>query len=219
MLNIVLKIIRIKTKKILIIKIKKNFVIFLFLSPYPPDSIIDLISQYCNKYIIYNGEISLDFIKENKIGFLISYGYKFIISSDIIEYLDNNIINLHISYLPYNRGAHPNLWSFIEGKPSGVTIHRIDKGIDTGKILLRKKVIINPKQHSFRSSYLLLKEKIEKLFIENWEDIYLNKINGFYPKSDGTFHLKKEGEKIFKKYIKNWDSNIYKTIQRIRNDS
>ena len=32
------------------------------------------------------------------------------------------IINLHISFLPFNRGYYPNLWSHQEGTPSGVTI-------------------------------------------------------------------------------------------------
>ena len=48
------------------------------------------------------------------------------------------IINLHIGYLPYNRGAHPNFWSFMDNTPTGVTIHEIDKNIDTGKIIYQK---------------------------------------------------------------------------------
>ena len=38
---------------------------------------------------------------------------------------------MHISYLPFNRGAHPNYWSFKDNSPKGVTIHFIDNGIDT----------------------------------------------------------------------------------------
>ena len=55
----------------------------------------------------------------------------------------NNIINLHISYLPYNRGAHPNFWSFVENTPSGVSIHQVDSGIDTGKIVIQKQINFN----------------------------------------------------------------------------
>lgn len=53
--------------------------------------------------------------------FLISYGYRHIISQDVLSLFPNRAINLHISYLPYNRGADPNLWSFIEDTPKGVT--------------------------------------------------------------------------------------------------
>ena len=33
------------------------------------------------------------------------------IEKDIIEFLKYKIINLHISFLPFNRGMYPNLWS------------------------------------------------------------------------------------------------------------
>ena len=48
------------------------------------------------------------------------------------------LINLHISYLPYNRGSYPNYWSFKENTPNGVSIHHIDDGIDTGPVLVQK---------------------------------------------------------------------------------
>ena len=54
------------------------------------------------------------------------------------------IVNLHISYLPWNRGAHPNFWSFFDATPTGVSIHLIDKGIDTGPIIVQKKVKLDP---------------------------------------------------------------------------
>lgn len=48
-----------------------------------------------------------------------------------------------MSYLPYNKGTHPNYWSFIENTPKGVMIHEIDKGIDTGNIIVQKKIKLN----------------------------------------------------------------------------
>lgn len=50
------------------------------------------------------------------------------------------VLNLHISYLPWNRGANPNFWSFVENTKKGVTIHEIDEKLDKGKILLRKEL-------------------------------------------------------------------------------
>src|SRR3989338_5004694 len=78
--------------------------------------------------------ISLDYVKEICPDFIISYGYSYIIKKDIINQYKDKIINMHISFLPYNRGADPNFWSFIEDTPKGVTIHYIDEGIDTGDI-------------------------------------------------------------------------------------
>lgn len=77
------------------------------------------------------------------------------------------IINLHISYLPGNRGAHPNFWSFYDETPSRVSIHLIDTGIDTGPILFQKYVDFNQDEKAFSQTYKKLVIEIEKLFIEN----------------------------------------------------
>ena len=71
---------------------------------------------------------------------VVSYGYRHILKQNVIDGFDCPIFNLHISYLPYNRGAHPNFWSFYDNTPSGVTIHLIDSGVDTGQIVKQKYV-------------------------------------------------------------------------------
>ena len=73
---------------------------------------------------------------------IISFGYKRIIKKKILQkYNKIDFINLHMSYLPYNRGAYPNFWSFYKNSPKGVSIHLINKEIDKGKIIFRKKFI------------------------------------------------------------------------------
>ena len=74
---------------------------------------------------------------------VISYGYRHILKKQHIKSAKNPIINLHISFLPYNRGADPNYWSWVEDTPKGVTIHEIDEGIDTGDIIIQKQVNFN----------------------------------------------------------------------------
>jgi len=44
-------------------------------------------------------------------------------------------VNTHPSLLPHNRGKHYNFWALAEQTPFGVTLHRVDLGIDTGDIL------------------------------------------------------------------------------------
>src|SRR4051812_27787613 len=63
--------------------------------------------------------------------FLVSYGYRHIIGADILAQFPRRAVNLHISYLPWNRGSDPNLWSLLDGTPTGVTIHYLEAGIDT----------------------------------------------------------------------------------------
>lgn len=97
---------------------------------------------------------------------VVSYGYRHILKQNMIDGLDCPIFNLHISYLPYNRGAHPNFWSFYDNTPSGVTIHLIDSGVDTGQIVKQKYVNFQETDDTFVKTYSALTENIENLFLE-----------------------------------------------------
>lgn len=122
---------------------------------------------------------------------IISYGYRHIISQQIIDASKNPIINLHISYLPFNRGAHPNYWSFKENTPKGVSIHFIDKGIDTGPVLIQKTCTFS-ETDTLTTSYLKLKSEIENLFYATFEQIITYKIIASPQISQGTFHKKSD---------------------------
>lgn len=55
-------------------------------------------------------------------------------------------INYHPSLLPKYRGGSAINWAIINGeKETGVTVHYIDEGIDTGDIVLQESVVIDPK--------------------------------------------------------------------------
>ena len=56
-------------------------------------------------------------------------------------------INVHPSLLPRYRGAAPIQWSLIRGeKTTGVTIMRLDEGVDSGDILLQEEIAIAPEE-------------------------------------------------------------------------
>tara|TARA_S200002703_G_scaffold22999_1_gene19748 strand:- start:7351 stop:8109 length:759 start_codon:yes stop_codon:yes gene_type:complete len=149
---------------------------------------------------------------------IISFGYKHIIPKNIIKFFNNKIINLHISYLPYNRGSHPNFWSFKDNTPKGVTIHYIDKGIDTGDILLQKKIKFTDKENTLSKTYDRLIEEIQNLFIENYFCI-LNGIKKPIPQQGkGTFHYKKDLEKYKNLLIKDWNTKTNKVMAKKRTD-
>ena len=119
-----------------------------------------------------NNNLSYKIAKKYDI--IISFGYRKILSKKIISKLERPIVNLHISYLPYNRGSHSNFWSFVNNTPKGVTIHEIDDGIDTGNIIVRKKIKFKlNKKSTFKSTYKVLILEIEKLFKKNYKSILL----------------------------------------------
>jgi methionyl-tRNA formyltransferase len=139
--------------------------------------------------------------------FILSFGFRKIITENILKKLKKPIFNIHLSYLPFNRGAHPNFWSFIENTPAGVSIHKIDKGIDTGNIILRKKISFNinlNKFSTFKKTYNYLFLEAKKLFKNNFNKIYNKKYKKILNNSKGTFHYKKD----LPKWMKSWDMRI-----------
>jgi methionyl-tRNA formyltransferase len=143
---------------------------------------------------------------------VVSYGYKRILDGNTIASAQKPILNLHISYLPYNKGMHPNFWSFFDETPSGVSIHEIDEGIDTGPILLQKEIHFQPKNQTFNETYFLLRSAIEELFLTNLEAITNEEIAGRPQHSGGTYHAKGDLPIDFR----GWNCNIYNEIARLR---
>ena len=85
-------------------------------------------------------------IREMNIDLIISVAYHQILHKIVLKIPRLGAINLHPSYLPKYRGKNPLNWVLINGeRETGLTIHYMDEGIDTGDILLSKKVRINVK--------------------------------------------------------------------------
>ncbi len=143
---------------------------------------------------------------------IISYGYKHIIDIDSLNLMDIPIINLHISFLPWNRGAHPNFWSFYEDSPKGVTIHLIDEGIDTGPIIYQKTVNFTKKEVTFEQTYSVLKSEIEDLFISNISSIISGKYNIKSQFGEGSFHKRSDLPEDFR----GWNAKIFPEINRLK---
>lgn len=168
-----------------------------------------LINTAKEEIVAYDKPINIEFLKKIKLNFIISYNYRFIIKQEIINYMKNNIINLHISLLPWNKGADPNVWSFLEDTPKGVTIHIIDEGIDTGPILAQKEVCIDESTETLKSSYDKLHREIQELFKRSWNDIKNKKLKSIYQNSKGSLHYKNDFKKIgCLLNNKGWDTSI-----------
>ena len=154
-----------------------------------------------------------DKIIESTEGFelVVSYGYRHILKKDVINSSSAPIINLHISYLPWNRGAHPNFWSFFDSTPSGVSIHLIDEGVDTGPIIYQRYVNFTKNESSFSKTYERLVTEIELLFKENIEEIISLGFTAVPQRRRGTYHRVSDLPIDFA----GWDSEIQTEVVRL----
>ena len=151
-------------------------------------------------------KISFSDIENNDL--YISFGYRKIIPKKIVQRAKRPIINLHLSFLPFNRGAHPNFWSFIEDTPSGVSIHEIDNGVDTGPIIFQKKIKFNYKKNkniTFKSTYNILFKEVESLFAKNINKLISKNYKTYKQKNKFSIHKKKD----LPKNVKSWSQKIF----------
>ncbi len=123
------------------------------------------------KVTLLHEPVTADIVSEISPDLVISYNYRHIVKEDVLNLMGDRIINMHISYLPWNKGADPNIWSFIDDTPKGVTIHRMEKECDTGKIIIQKQISFDEKTDTLESSYNKLNEEIVKLLIEEMDNI------------------------------------------------
>ena len=161
-------------------------------------------------------KISLELLEKIKPEYIISYNYQHLISKEVIEYMQGKIVNLHISYLPYNKGASPNFFSFIDDTPKGVTIHQISEKLDAGKVFCNKELEMDEKKESFSSSYSKLHEEIQNLFMEKWEEIKNGKLLPKNQDGIGTVHKKKELEYLDNLCPIDWNENIAAYKQKLK---
>lgn len=146
---------------------------------------------------------------------ILSYGYQYILKDDLLRQFPRRVINMHISYLPWNRGKDPNLWSFLEDTPKGVTIHFIDPGVDTGEIIAQE-LVEHRSDDTLRSSYSRLSERIEALLRRVWPDIMSGTIRPVPQQGEGSFHLAKDKATVEHLLPEGWDTPVAELIGRTR---
>jgi len=181
----------------------------LFLGPEkkPQITLIDFLYNDGNSITRCEEKLNKEDIAKYRYDFLISFSYRYIISKEILNYFKDKAINLHISYLPWNKGADPNLWSILENTPQGVTIHQMDYKLDAGKILYQKKIFFN-EDDTLKSSYEKLQIELVELFIEKWENIKHNKVTPKKQKGIGSYHKSSKKNSYQELLTNGWDTKI-----------
>ncbi|MDP0492869.1 MAG: phosphoribosylglycinamide formyltransferase [Fusobacterium sp. JB021] len=85
----------------------------------------------------------IEILKEKEIELIALAGYMRIISSTLLKEYENRIINIHPAYLP-NFPGKDGIGDAFKAKvaETGVTIHYVDEGVDSGEIIYQEKLII-----------------------------------------------------------------------------
>lgn len=89
----------------------------------------------------------VEFLKQYEADVFVVAAFGQILSKEILDMPRLGCVNIHASLLPKYRGAAPIQWAVIDGEEkTGVTIMRMDEGLDTGDILLQEEIILDAKE-------------------------------------------------------------------------
>lgn len=142
---------------------------------------------------------------------LVAFGQ--ILPAEIIDFPAMGCINVHPSLLPRYRGAAPINWALIRGETrTGVTIIRMDAGVDSGDILLQEETPIGP-EDNFDSLHDRLAEQGARLLLKAVEGL----VSGAAERRPQDHFLATPAPRLKKEdgHV-NWNDGVREILNRIR---
>ena len=126
--------------------------------------------EYANQYRIKkkifnfskkdNEKNNLLYLKKNKITLICLAGFMKILSKNFIKKFQGKIINIHPSLLPKYKGLNTHIRAIKNReKFAGCTVHYVTSKLDSGKIILQKKVKISEKDNHISLARKVLKKE------------------------------------------------------------
>lgn len=146
-------------------------------------------------------------VKEDKPDIIVSGYFDQIIKKNLIKIPSFGIINIHLSMLPEYKGVKPVFWVLKNNEyKTGITIHIVEEGLDTGDIVIQKEIDIFPTDSvdSLTKRMSIIGSEILQTAIGN---IQLNKLelkkqigSGSYysqPTKKDLAHFKEQGKNFY----------------------
>ncbi len=102
----------------------------------------------------------LELLKKEKIKFVCLAGFMKILSKNFIKKFNGKIINIHPSLLPKYKGLNTHFRAINnKEKFTGCTVHYVSQKIDSGKIILQKKIKITTRDNPASLAKKVLKQE------------------------------------------------------------
>lgn len=119
----------------------------------------------------------LTLLKDEQVDLVVLAGYLRILNKALIEAYRGRIINIHPSLLPkfggkgfYGLHVHEAVIAAGE-KESGATVHYVDTGVDTGKVILQRKLEIMPEDTPESLQKRILEQIEHRILVEAIQSI------------------------------------------------
>ncbi|NND16918.1 MAG: hypothetical protein HKN89_11420 [Eudoraea sp.] len=131
-----------------------------------------------------NSKETLTALRKEKPDYLFTLGWSQIFREDFIECFSKLIVGTHPTKLPYGRGRAPLPWTILEDlRESAVSFFKIDKGVDTGKLIFQRNFDI-PKGAYVGELYERVAKELAQGFMTIYEAIYNGDSLTFTPQAN-----------------------------------
>jgi phosphoribosylglycinamide formyltransferase-1 len=88
-----------------------------------------------------------DWLADQGVEIVVCAGYMHLLTPAFLERFPGRILNVHPSLLPEFPGAHAIEDALAAGvETTGVTVHVVDEGLDTGRVLIQEQVPVEPRE-------------------------------------------------------------------------
>lgn len=137
--------------------IKAGHEICLVVTPYYDNVVYKRLELICNRNGIrfyrtkkINSDQTTSVLKEANPQLCVISHFERLIKKQLLDISPMGFINLHPSLLPEYRGMAPQHWPIINGESkTGVTVHYVDEGTDTGDIILQEEIELLPTDYVY----------------------------------------------------------------------
>jgi methionyl-tRNA formyltransferase len=130
-----------------------------------------------------NDREAIEAIQEKGIDWLFIIGWSQIARKAVLEAPTRGVLGMHPTLLPVGRGRAAVPWAILKGLPeTGVTLFKLDEGVDTGPILAQERIPMSP-QETATSLYAKVNEAHEALICRVWPSLEADEVE-LHPQDD-----------------------------------
>lgn len=141
------------------------------------------VDEFCNKHEIdvlkirsVNEPNAIQAVRDKGIDWLFIIGWSQIARRSMLEAPQRGVLGIHPTLLPQGRGRAAIPWAIIKGlEKTGVTLFKLDEGVDTGAIVAQETLPIAPDETA-TSLYKRVAVAHRTLIREIWPDLVADKI-------------------------------------------
>lgn len=110
---------------------------------------------------------SVEHLRSLELDYLVCVHFPYMIRRAVLDTASCGVLNLHPSYLPFNRGWHTPSWAILDGTPAGASLHYMAESLDSGDVVCQQQIAVDPADTA-HTLYLRLKALERDVFVEGW---------------------------------------------------